>query len=168
MVNEVKDNECMQLCLESSSACQNILFHHLKHGTRVNAENIGLLIECIEICKTTANLIRQESFILHPEICRECADVCDACADSCECIAGENEAINQCIEICRVCAVWCREVGNVNQVVVARAAGGNFNTILKRMCSIVLLGFCFLLSTACSMHDGDVGPNDGAGFATNK
>jgi hypothetical protein len=81
----------MNQCLESG-------------GKHVAPDHFRLLINCAEICQTSANFMLSASAFSNP-ICRVCAEVCDACAKSCEQIGMED-----CARVCRECAQSCRQM----------------------------------------------------------
>ena len=111
-----KMHDCIQLCWQCRDTCQDTLFNHnLEHGgTHIDADNIRIMTDCMEICQTAADFMRRNSS-LHFVICRACADVCAACADSCEGMGKVHTEIQHCGEICRRCAESCREMSEMKQ-----------------------------------------------------
>ncbi len=101
--------ECIQLCWECRSECQEMLFNHCLEvgGKHIEKEHVKLMADCIQACQTAADFMTRDSQ-LHASTCEACADVCDACAESCERIGGEE--MKRCAEICRRCAESCREM----------------------------------------------------------
>jgi len=74
-------------------------------GPHVEETHFRLMLNCAEICQTSANfMISGSSF--HALSCAVCADVCEACADSCERLEGMEE----CVKACRSCAEFCRKM----------------------------------------------------------
>jgi hypothetical protein len=69
---------------------------------------VRLLLDCAEICRTSADFMIRGSE-LHPHICRACAAVCARCADECDAM-GEDPYMAACSEICRRCALSCAEM----------------------------------------------------------
>jgi hypothetical protein len=85
---------------------QTAMNHCLEVGGRhVEAEHFRLIMNCAEICQTSANF-QLSSSSLHHLVCGVCAKVCEACALSCENIGGMNE----CVEACKKCAESCRQM----------------------------------------------------------
>ena len=90
-------NQCHQTCLQTA------MTHCLEMGgAHVEAEHMRLMLNCAELCQTSANFMLSNS-PLHAAVCKACAEVCDACATSCERV-GE---MDQCVEMCRRCAASC-------------------------------------------------------------
>lgn len=106
--DEIK--KCAQLCQDCQALCIETIQHCLKLGGRHAApQHIGLLLDCAEICETTAHyLLRRSS--LHDRICGICADVCRQCGDDCSHMAGDDEVLRQCVEMCRRCAESCERM----------------------------------------------------------
>jgi len=99
--------ECIDSCLKSHASCLATARYCMeKGGTHAAARHVALLMDCAELCQTTANsLLRKSS--QHGAICQACATVCDACAQDCEVFKGD-EAMMACARICRECAGHCR------------------------------------------------------------
>ncbi len=106
--------DCITLCWECRTECQETLFNHClqEGGKHAEAEHAKLMMDCIQACQTAADFMTRNSR-LHASECVVCADVCEACAESCERIGGEH--MKACAEICRRCAQSCREMGNMRK-----------------------------------------------------
>jgi hypothetical protein len=101
--------ECIDRCDECRHECLSMLDHCLeKGGPHAEPEHIRLLVDCAEICQTSANFMSRGSDH-HSETCDVCAEVCEACAESCEAISDDAE-LARCAEACRTCAQSCREM----------------------------------------------------------
>ena len=98
---------CMELCQRCHDTCLETLTHHCLAvgGKHAEKNHVRLMLDCIEICQTSANYLRRGS-PQHAAICRACAEVCQACAESCEQL-GE---MDECARICRECAESCRQM----------------------------------------------------------
>lgn len=94
--------DCHRVCLESVAHCLE------KGGKHSEPRHISLLLECAEICQTSANFMLQGSSF-HSRTCEVCAEVCDACAESCERLSADPE-MKKCAEACRKCADSCRQM----------------------------------------------------------
>jgi hypothetical protein len=70
--------------------------------------HLALLLDCAEMCQTTANSLLRRS-PQHAALCIACAQICDACAQSCEAI-GNDEQMQRCAKTCRDCAQSCRDM----------------------------------------------------------
>lgn len=101
--------ECISNCQECHSICLQTISHCLeKGGEHAEQGHISLLLDCAEICQTSANfMLRQSEF--HGETCRTCARLCEECARSCE-EFGDDEVMQRCAEICRECADSCHRM----------------------------------------------------------
>jgi len=109
-------HECILLCWQCRDTCQDTLFNHnlARGGSHINADNIRIMTDCMEICQTAADFMRRNSH-LSSVTCQACAEICEACADSCESMGKEHAAIQHCAEICRRCATSCREMSKMKQ-----------------------------------------------------
>jgi hypothetical protein len=108
--------ECIRLCWECRDICQDTLYNHNleRGGDHIDAQNIRLMTDCIEICQTAADLMRRHS-MLHRVTCQACAEICDACAESCEKMGSSHTMIQRCAEACRRCATSCRAMSSMKQ-----------------------------------------------------
>jgi hypothetical protein len=77
-------------------------------GRHVEANHLTLLLDCAEICQTSANFMLRGSD-LHSRTCAVCAEVCERCAESCERFT-DDAMMQQCAQVCRSCAQSCREM----------------------------------------------------------
>jgi len=105
------DHSSMQSCIDTCSHChatclQTAMVHCLSVGGKhVEASHFRLMMNCAELCQTSANFMLSES-AFHVNLCGICADVCEACATSCEAVGGMEE----CAKACRECVVSCRKM----------------------------------------------------------
>lgn len=103
----------MQACIIACSHCHQICLqmgmnHCLESGGKhVEANHFRLLMNCAEICQTSANFLLSGS--LQYSLCEVCAEICEACAADCERI-GE---MDECVHACRNCAETCRQMANI-------------------------------------------------------
>jgi hypothetical protein len=98
---------CIQHCIECASVCEQTITHCLMLGGKhASAEHIGLLMDCAQICETSAKFLQHQSHF-HTRTCDVCSEVCDACGKSCEEMAGGDRTMLMCAEICRKCAQSC-------------------------------------------------------------
>lgn len=95
---------CSQVCLETVTHCLQ------KGGKHAEPQHIRLLMDCAEICQTSANFMIRGS-IYHGRTCGVCAEICEACADSCASFTDDVE-MQHCAEVCRTCAASCREMAS--------------------------------------------------------
>jgi len=94
--------DCHDICLETVAYCLT------KGGKHAEAAHIRLLLDCAEICQTSANFMVRGSS-LHPQTCGVCAEVCERCAEDCERF-GDDATMRECADMCRRCAESCRKM----------------------------------------------------------
>jgi hypothetical protein len=100
---------CIQECSECHRVCVETVSYCLQMGGRhAEASHIRLLLDCAEICQTSANFMLRGSD-LHGRTCAVCAEVCERCAEDCEQF-GDDAQMKACAEACRRCARSCREM----------------------------------------------------------
>ncbi len=111
--------QCIQNCQSCHSLCLETVTHCLrKGGPHAEVNHIRLLLDCVEICQTSANFMLRGSD-LHTRTCAVCAEVCERCAQDCERF-GDDETMRRCAEACRRCAESCRRMAG--QYAAAKAA----------------------------------------------
>ncbi len=100
----------MEQCIENCLTCHRLCLETVAHCLQMGGEHaapahIGLLLDCAEICQTSANfMIRGSAF--HSRTCGVCAEVCARCAEDCERF-GDDQQMKDCAEACRRCAESC-------------------------------------------------------------
>jgi hypothetical protein len=101
--------QCIRNCLDCYRVCLETLNHCLlKGGKHAEAGHIRLLLDCAEICRTSADFMIRGSD-LHGRTCGVCAEVCRRCAEDCEGLA-DDEPMKACAEMCRRCAESCQRM----------------------------------------------------------
>ena len=104
----------MQRCIEECTSCHQICIQTVSHclqmgGKHAEARHIGLLLDCAQICQTSADyMLRGSQF--HTRTCAVCAEVCEACAQDCERVDPNDQQMKACADICRRCAESCRRM----------------------------------------------------------
>jgi hypothetical protein len=93
---------CHRICVETTAYCLQ------KGGKHAAADHIRILLDCAQICATSADFMLRGSD-LHTHTCAACAAVCEACAASCAQMA-DDEMMKRCADTCRRCAESCREM----------------------------------------------------------
>ena len=102
--------ECIDICLECHSICLMTIQHCLELGGKhAEPRHITTLLDCAEICQTSANFMLRGSD-LHGRACALCAEACRACAESCERMAAGDTQLQQCAEVCRRCEQSCQQM----------------------------------------------------------
>lgn len=104
-----KMRECIQACNTCHNICLETITHCLEMGGKhAEAAHIRLMLDCAEICQTSANfMLRLSEF--HTRTCGVCAEVCEHCAQDCERFT-DDQMMQQCAQACRSCAKSCREM----------------------------------------------------------
>jgi len=98
---------CHGICLETVQYCLE------KGGRDAEASHIRLLLDCAEICQTSADFMLHQSGF-HPRTCLVCAEVCEACARDFDAF-GDDVQMKRCAEACRRCAESCRGMAGMHQ-----------------------------------------------------
>ena len=102
-------DQCIDNCQQCHETCLQMVAHCLqKGGQHAEPAHIRLLLDCAEICETSANFMIRRSD-LHPLTCGACAEVCDRCAEDCLRL-GDDEAMRRCADVCRRCAESCNRM----------------------------------------------------------
>lgn len=103
---------CIQECHRCHDSCAEMVTHCLQMGGEHAApSHIRLLLDCAEICQTSANfMLRMSEF--HGQTCGLCAAVCERCAEDCERFS-DDQMMQQCVQACRSCAASCREMAQM-------------------------------------------------------
>jgi hypothetical protein len=134
--NVMEHNSMRQDCIEQCTRCHNVCMETFNYslwlGGRYNESvHLRLLLDCAEICQTSANFMLRGSD-LHRETCSTCAVVCENCAQDCERYAvpgtGQgaamshhsgraepskekmDEQMKHCAKVCRECTESCRQM----------------------------------------------------------
>lgn len=94
--------QCHGVCLSTAQYCLQ------KGGEHAEARHVRLLLDCAEICRTSADFMLRGSD-LHGRICGVCAEICTRCAAECETMS-DDPIMQQCADMCRRCAESCREM----------------------------------------------------------
>lgn len=97
--------EAIKSCLDCHSMCFRMAtgFCLERGGRHAQPAHIRLLLNCAELCQTSANFMLSDS-PLHNRVCMICAETCEACAKSCK----EVGDMQDCVEECLRCAKSCR------------------------------------------------------------
>ena len=101
-------HRCIDECLECHRVCLATAAHCLEAdgGARhADARHLTLLLDCAEICQTSANFMLRGSDE-HQRTCAVCAAVCHRCAEECARVT-DDPVMQECAEACRRCADSC-------------------------------------------------------------
>lgn len=100
---------CISACNTCSAVCLETIQHCLKMGGKhAEQSHIRMLMDCAEICQTSANYMLRGSE-LHGLTCGVCAEICQRCADDCAQF-GDDQMMQRCADACRLCAQSCKEM----------------------------------------------------------
>ena len=104
---------CIQECLSCHSICTTTVNHCLgMGGEHASPSHITTLLDCAEICQTSANFMLRGS-PLHNRTCGVCAEACERCATECEQMANGDQQMLDCARACRSCAESCRQMAKM-------------------------------------------------------
>lgn len=95
-------DDCHHVCLETISYCLQ------QGGKHAEAKHIQLLLDCTQICHTSADYMLRSS-TMHNRTCAVCAEVCTECARSCEQM-GDDAQMKACADMCCRCSDFCRQM----------------------------------------------------------
>lgn len=99
---------CIDMCQECHATCLQTVMHCLNMGgAHATPQHIGLLLDCADICRTSADFMLRHSRH-HTLTCSTCAEICEACAVDCD--RFEDAFMKECASVCRRCAASCREM----------------------------------------------------------
>jgi hypothetical protein len=112
-INRHHESERMQDCIDNCSNChaaclETVIYCLQQGGEHAEEAHIRLLLDCAEICQTSANFMLRNS-PLHGITCAACAEICERCAAACERF-GDDRQMAACAAMCRRCAESCREM----------------------------------------------------------
>lgn len=100
-------SNCIEACHDCAASCAETTRHCLEMGgEHATAAHILALIDCADICETSASFMARGSD-LFSALCATCADACDRCAEECERFP-DDERMARCAQICRQTAESCR------------------------------------------------------------
>ncbi|AMK78562.1 MULTISPECIES: four-helix bundle copper-binding protein [Methylomonas] len=113
MPQKSQSEHATQACIAACSLCHQICLqtamnHCLETGGKhVKAKHLRLMLNCAEICQTSANFQLTGSHFLH-HLHALCAEICEACAAECD----EIGDMKDCVVACQQCADSCRQMLN--------------------------------------------------------
>lgn len=98
-------------CIEHCTECHNVCVAHATHLLQVDdglySPTVVLLLDCAQICRTSADFMLRSS-PLHHLTCGICADICEECAQACDGL--DTPEASHCADVCRRCGASCREM----------------------------------------------------------
>lgn len=103
--------DAIKACLDCHSMClQTAMNFCLERGGRhVEQEHFRLMLNCAELCQTSANFMLSDS-PMHGRVCAVCAEACEACAKSCEQVGEMRDCVDECLR----CAKSCRSMESMS------------------------------------------------------
>lgn len=101
--------DCIKACQQGHNICLDTIDYCLQQGgAHTEEHHLRLLMDCAEICQTSANfMLRGSDF--HDLTSAACAAICRAGAESCDQF-GYDARMKQCLEACRRCAESCQQM----------------------------------------------------------
>lgn len=106
-MTSVEMQQCIDECLHCHAICLQTAQHCLQTGGEHAEQNhMTLLLDCAEICQTSANFMLRGSQ-QHTRTCAVCAEICRACEEDCRRLGRGDDVMLQCAEACRRCAQSC-------------------------------------------------------------
>ena len=99
---------CIDNCTNCHRICLDTAARHFRGEGEMAETHVRLLLDCAEICQTSANFMLRGSD-LHARTCGVCAEICERCAEACEQL-GEDPPMQNCAAACRRCAESCRRM----------------------------------------------------------
>ena len=101
--------ECADTCHKLHVMCLETVKYCLEQGGKhILPSHIALLLDCAEICQTTANSLTRDS-PQHIVVCDACARICEVCARDCETFQADSQ-MERCGRTCKICAVSCHDM----------------------------------------------------------
>ena len=98
--------ECIEECLNCHAVCTMTLQHCIASGgDRTEVNLVGILLDCAEMCQTSANFMLRGS-PYHVITCGACAELCRACEEACRNVQ-DDEQLAHCADVCASCAEAC-------------------------------------------------------------
>jgi hypothetical protein len=98
----------MESCIDACTSCHRVCLATVRAslgmGGEPAADHVRMLIDCAQICATSADFMIRGSE-LHHVTCDACADICEACAESCRALGGVD--MEACADVCDTCAEAC-------------------------------------------------------------
>jgi hypothetical protein len=105
---------CIEACLNCHAACTMAVQHCLSEGgEKADIDLVGVLLDCAEICQTSANFMLRGS-PYHQAVCAACAELCRACEEACRSVS-DDEQLAECAEMCASCAEHCDHMANAEE-----------------------------------------------------
>lgn len=103
--------QCIRDCEDCHHVCVETVAYCLQQGGRhAEYQHIGLLLNCADICMSTAHFMVTGSD-LHGRVCAVCAEVDERCAQSCDQFGDAR--MQRCADACRRCAESCRRMATM-------------------------------------------------------
>lgn len=100
--------DCLKNCRDCEKICQETFEYARAKSEGISPEQIALLEDCVQICRTSADFMERDSKN-HAYTCGACAQICQQCADMCAEMTDDAQ-MQQCAQVCRDCAESCREM----------------------------------------------------------
>jgi hypothetical protein len=100
---------CIDTCMNCHRACAQTIPYCLQQGgMHASADHIRLMMDCAEICATSAHFMMRGSN-LHRFVCGACAEVCERCYEDCARMSNDVRML-ACADECHKCMESCRHM----------------------------------------------------------
>lgn len=98
-------HEALEDLAHCSLTCHSMALVHCLElgGAHARPQHIRLMLDCAEICATTADFVAHKSQF-HTQLCSLCVEICETCAEAC----GKLGQMEECVAACLACAESCR------------------------------------------------------------
>lgn len=101
--------QCIEECLNCHASCTMTAQYALgEGGDKADPGLVGVLLDCAEICQTSANFMLRGS-PYHGATCAACAELCRAAEEALREFA-DDEQLAHCAETCATCAASCEQM----------------------------------------------------------
>lgn len=102
--------QCADVCIDCFLVCNETIQFCLKQGSdHVSPRHITLLLDCAEICNTSAAFLTRHSDG-HAVTCQACAEICRECTEDCRRMSDTE--MKKCADTCERCAKSCEEMSS--------------------------------------------------------
>jgi hypothetical protein len=109
MAHQSGMQQCIQECTDCHNICLETVTYCLEKGGRhAERDHIRLLLDCSQICQTSADYMLRNSN-LHTRTCSICSEVCDECMKDWQAFA-DDARMAACADACRRCAESCLQM----------------------------------------------------------
>ncbi|HEY1015252.1 MAG TPA: hypothetical protein VGE07_21280 [Herpetosiphonaceae bacterium] len=99
---------CIDACLDCHAVCMDAALRCLQADPAADAGLVRMLLDCAELCRTNAELMRADDDLLE-ETCMACGILYEHFARECDLLAGDP-VLRRCAEAIRACVEACENL----------------------------------------------------------